>query len=166
MKFDVGLLNSGVDADRKLRLVRRGGWLHPSFPDELRRELAVLIATPGLSDTWLIHNLGAHNQQFYKARLALPDTNELRDEVAQNWMSISRPDAVALANMRPGKQSPIPLVSQFRILDDIKSGDTIRSLAKEYWTSEHTIRLIGKHCLSRRRAWERPLPRGFELLIA
>lgn len=165
VKWDVGLLGTSASCQLRLGWIRRGHWLHPHFPEDIRHELSVLLATPGFSDTWLIHNLRTNNDQFYKARRLLANFHDLSKEVEENWLSISRDDAVQLSIMRPAKRSPIPLVSQLRIIDDLKAGRTQTSLAREFWTSVGTVHQLGSGRLLKQRRWRKPLPPGFSLLV-
>ena len=118
---------------------------------------------PGFTDGYHIRNLKMGRALVKRARQFFPGYDELSDKVAENWLSITREDAIKLAHMRKGAQScPIPLVSQLVILDDIKAGRSQLATARTFGCTPRAIYTI----LHRGIQWGLPLPSGFELLVA
>lgn len=86
---------------------------------------------------------------------------DLKAEVAENWLSATREDAIRLSNMRPSK-GDLPLLSQLQIMNDLKAGHSATYLAAEYGTNTRKVGKLSKGIILLRQ----PLPPGFTLLTS
>jgi hypothetical protein len=144
MKWHCGILDDHdpYNPSRTWDWVTRGGWSKPGFPEDVRREIAIFLATPGFSDEYLCKNLRTNTTALLKHKAALPGYDELWREVGDNWMSVTHEDAVRLCRLRVGKSGAIPLVCQFHMLRDLKADRTKASIAREYGVSQFRLRVL------------------------
>lgn len=161
MKWHCGVLDEEPWTNPTMRWISRGGWTNPTFPEEVRLELAIWLATPGFSDPYHIHNLRTSQKTLVNYRPKLPGYADLRKEVGENWLSVTHEDAVKLCRLRKGK-GDIPAVSQFHMLTDLKSS-SYREVAREYGITHEWLFVIKKHGI---RFGRRQIPEGFDLLAA
>lgn len=135
MKWHCGLLDEHPYENPTYRWVTRGGFFRPEFPEAIRHELAILLAMPGFPRAFFASYLRLSDRHIDRVRKKLPGYEELRNEVAENWLSVTREDAIKLCHMRLDPRSAVPLVVQLQILDDIKAGIPQAHLAREYGIS-------------------------------
>ena len=161
MKYHLGLLDADPTQNRTYQWVRRRGWFGPGFPDDVREELGIWFAMPGFTDAYHIRNLNMSARLLYKCQDQLPGYDHYAKQVAENWLSVTREDAVKLCRMRQGTRAcPIPLISQLKILDDIKAGMTQAQISRDFGCTPRAIYTIRHKGLQ----WAGSLPEGFELL--
>lgn len=142
--------------------MRRGGWFEPDFPPDVFHDIAVWLRTPGLGFNFHRVNFKISAPTLVDRMKRMPSFEDLRDDVAENWLSVTREDAIKLIHMRVGPlRSQIPLLSQLKILDDLKAGLSQARIAREYGIGPRTVSRIA-HNGAR---WSSPLPSGFELLL-
>ncbi|QVM85252.1 hypothetical protein [Novosphingobium decolorationis] len=162
MLYHAGLLDPDGSQSRCREWIARRGWNTPEFPDDVREDLAIWLAMPGFHIQYHVRNLRSSWSTIVAARRYLADFENLADMVTANWMSATRDDAIRLSKLRPGGQSsPIPLLCQLKILDDLKVGHTKASLARTYACSSRSIWTIQNQGLQ----WTGELPLGFRLLV-
>jgi len=92
---------------------RAGNWIartHSahSLPDDVKEELAVLLATPGFSIAYLSRHLGVGKQWLLTA-IDILDPDSHSEQALENWNSITREDALILAHDRLPHED-IPLI--------------------------------------------------------
>ena len=155
MKYHCGLLDARPDQSRTLKWIHTPAWGHR--PPEIEHELKVWLAMPGFTIGYHAHVLGHSKWTIAKH---IGGFEEMRDDVVENWLSITREDCVALANLRPG-EGAMPLVCQMRALQDLKTMKPSR-VARDYRTHIQSLWVWRKRGLSTRG----PVPAGFELLIS
>jgi hypothetical protein len=159
MKYHCGLLSERPEKDATLQWVRKGWWDLPGHPPEIEFERRVWLAMPGFSASFHAHTLGVSIEQV--TRHLGRDYDELRDAVAENWLSCTRDDAVKLSQLRPPK-GELPLLCQLQIMRDLKAGLGPTEIAQLYLTNTSKVCELGRGTVRVRR----PLPSGFELLTA
>lgn len=140
----------------------RRGWTQCYFPADVRHEIAIWLATPGIEAAWHVHNLRIHHATLKKYQAQLPGFEDLREEVAENWLSATRDDCINLARMRPGKTSGVPLLAQLSMLGDLKKGMRPCDIASEYGVTSRWLYDLTRFGVRVRDE----LPSGFELLAA
>lgn len=155
MKYHCGLLDARPDQSRTLKWIRTPAWGHR--PPEIEHELKVWLAMPGFSIAYHAHVLG-HSKLIVARHMG--GFEEMRDDVVENWLSITREDCLALARLRPN-QGSMPLVCQLRALQDLKTLGAV-VVARDYRTTLQTLRMWRTRGLATRG----PVPAGFELLIS
>lgn len=162
MKWHVGLLSPDPLQHPSYQWMRRGNWFSPGFPPEVLRDIVTWLSMPGFSFNYHMRNLRLSAPTLQKRMRLLPPFEEVRNDVAENWLSVTREDAIKLCHMRVGKhRSPVPLICQMRIMDDLKAGMTIVQAARDYHLTPPTVSRLA-HKGPR---WEFKLPPGFELLL-
>jgi hypothetical protein len=163
MRWHCGILDDRdpYEPHPTLDWIRHSKWSNPAFPADIKHELAILLATPGFSTSYLCHNLRISEPLLTKGRRLLPQYEELWREVGENWKSITRDEAVKLCHLRPGTGN-IPLVCQMAMITDLKSDRSIADIGREYGVTAVTITGLRDRGF---RPGVRPLPRGFEMLL-
>jgi hypothetical protein len=157
MKWHCGLLSERPDQDRTLQWIKRGGW-GTGLPADVERELKIWLAMPGFTIKYHAHVFRLDRSTI--APFVGRGFEELKQEVAENWLSVTRDDAVKLSQIRPPK-GDVPLISQLAIADDVKRGVKKADIQRAYKVSGFTVTSIAKGHLRVRS----PLPSGFELLV-
>jgi hypothetical protein len=161
MKYHVGLLSERPHQNRSYRWMRRGGWHKPDFPADVYLDLAVWLAMPGFDTNYHIHNLGISEPVFRPLRAKMPTYEDVKDQVIENWMSTTREDCIKLTKMRKTKWSPVPLICQLAMLDEVKRGTSRYAVAKMFGVSDPTVReLVEQGAVARYAA----LPAEFAML--
>lgn len=84
---------------------------------------------------------------------------EMQDEVAQNWMSVTSDDCARLARMRPGDGN-IPLICQIQAVQDLKSM-RVTDVASAYRTTQQSLYRWRHSGFT----FQGPLPSGFDTLV-
>lgn len=158
MLYHCGLLSERPEKDATLQWVRRGAWDLPGHPPAIEFERRVWLAMPGFSINFHVHTLRV-GETLVERHIGR-DYEELKEAVAENWLSCTRVDAIKLANMRPSK-GELPLLVQLQIMRDLKAGIGPTALATIYATNIGTVGDLGRGRVKSRR----PLPSGFELLL-
>lgn len=162
MKWHSGLLAPDPSKHRSYQWMRRGGWFNPDFPADVFHDIAVWLRTPGLGFNFHRVNFKISSATLADRMKRMPSFEELRNDVAENWLSVTREDAIKLIHMRVGPyRSQIPLLSQLKILDDIKAGLSQARIARDFGISPTTVSTIALKGAK----WGSPLPAGFELLL-
>jgi hypothetical protein len=113
---------------------------------------------PGFSINFHAHTLGLSRPTV--SRFVGRDYHELRDAVAENWLSCTRDDAVKLSQMRPGTGN-IPVLSQLAILDDLKRGLGPTEIGEAYRVHPGTVSVLGRGTIKAGLSF---MPEGFELI--
>jgi hypothetical protein len=128
MKWSCGLLDGDDD---KLRYLRHHDWNDLDGP--LADELEIWLAMPGFSMAFHEHTLGKMRRtKGWRLRYGLHD--KWKDEVAENWSSATREDAIALARMRP-RGGSVPLLTQVSMLRNLERGWRQSDVARTYRVS-------------------------------
>lgn len=155
MIYHCGLLDERPHKSRTLQWIKRGAW-GAGLPADVERELRIWLATPGFSASYHAHvfNLSIRLVTEWVG----VGFEEYRDEIAKNWLSATREDCVKLSQLRPPK-GDVPLLVQFRIMDDMKAGRRVTALKKEYQINHRFFQILRKGQPRVRQ----PLPRGFEM---
>ena len=157
MLWHCGLLSERPEKDATLAWVRRGGWDLPGHPPEIERDRLVWLNMPGFPVSY--HEQTLNMDRRYLKRFIGADYERVKDDVAKNWLSCTREDAVKLSHLRSGT-GHMPVICQLKIIDDLKRGMSPSRLAAEYRVHPQTISNLGKGRISTR-AW---VPKGFELI--
>lgn len=157
MLYHCGLLDERPERNRTYQWVRRGGWDLPGTPADIEHERRVWLSMPGFSISFHAHTLGVDYETVQ--RHVGRDYDLVREDVAANWLSITREDAVKLSQMRPGT-GHVPIISQLAIIDDLKRGVAVSTLAADYRVHRTTITSLRKGRV-RSTGW---VPNGFQLI--
>lgn len=163
MKYHCGWLDDDPMQNRSYAWMMRGRWGHPQFPADVRREIAAFVHMPGFQDAFFHKRLKTNSDQFNVLRDQLPSFEDAYEDVCENWLSVTRDDAIKLCHLRGGKAAGVPVIVQLQVMKDLASGHSYRKTAAIYGITEHTIRNIRKRGISVTKM-ARPLPPGFELL--
>jgi len=155
MKWHCGLLSEQPAADRTLNWIKRGHWVG-GLPADVERELTIWMAMPGFSLAFHSHTLQVSRQLVYPW---MGGYDQLKAEVAENWLSATRDDCVRLAQLRPSK-GELPVISQLQIMNDLKAGAKVVEIIRDYRTNHQTVAELRRGAIKSRR----PLPSGFALL--
>lgn len=155
MLYHCGLLDERPEKSPTLEWIKRPR-MWGRLPPEIERELRIFLAMPGFTSAYL-------QRVFYKSYGYIARNGsryeDWRHEVAENWLSATREDCMKLCRLRGG-QGNVPVISQLRAIQDLKSGISLLRVSEEYEVSvmtladwrDHGVRFNGK------------LPSGFSLL--
>lgn len=138
MRWHVGCLDPDPPSHRSYQWMRRRGWFKPSFPADVFEEIAIFSAMPGMCQAWLHHNWKMARHDLLKYRAMLPQYEDLKDKVIENWLSTTRDDAVKISRMRHRFTTP-PLICQINMLDDYKRGMSFMQMSRDYKWPNTTI---------------------------
>lgn len=155
MKWHCGLLSDDPSKDRTLQWIKRGYW--HTLPEDVQHELHIWMAMPGFTANYHAHAFGVDKR--YVAKF-VGGYDDLRKEVGENWLSATRDDCVRLCQLRG--RGDIPVVSQIRMIDDLKAGRKQVDVTRDYGVSRSTTRGFSKGVIS----FSGELPSGFALLGA
>ena len=161
MKWHCGILGSDEIRPNVAGCHAKCQWTRAELPDDHRRELAIWLAMPGFSTSYHAHNLGMSWNTVRRYQSLSPGYDQLQAEVAENWLSVTREDAVQLCRRRPDK-GDIPVICQLKMLDELKAGRSLSAVAREFGVSREWLvrmRASGIRCNRLR------LPKGFEMLL-
>lgn len=158
MKYHCGILNVRPEESWTLNRFRVKHW--PYLPEQHRRQLHILLATPGFTTLYFCHVFQRSFLAVSRYRAQYARFEDYEEEAVENWMSVTREDAIRLSLMRPPR-GDMPLVSQIRALEDLKFMSQT-DVAKLYGIGRSKLfRLTRKGPICRQ-----PLPSGFEWLVA
>jgi len=158
LKYHCGLLNVRPEESWTLNRYRTKSWVH--LPEVHKRPLQILLATPGFSSCYFCHVFQRSYPTVQRFRAEHARFEDFQEEAVENWMSISREDAIRLAHLRP-RRGDLPLVSQLRALEDLKFM-TQQKAAETYGVRRNAIVKLKR----RGPICRQPLPSGFEWLVA
>lgn len=159
MKWHCGLLDKRPEQSRTLEYIKRGFW-ELNMPEDVERELRIWMSMPGFSQSFHMHTLGVGC--LLLRRWMMRDYDQFKAEVAENWLSVTRDDAVRLSQMRPGKVGgDVPLICKLQMMTDLKAGARNADIEKEYRVSGGITSELVRGIVKSRA----PLPSGFELLV-
>jgi hypothetical protein len=152
MKYHCGLLDERPDKSKMFQWITRWNW--DSLPDDVATELKIWLAMPGFTTGFHVATLGRHVRTIEAYRPAMADFSK---EVAENWLSATREDCIRISQMRPGK-GPIPIISQVRILEDLKMGRTQMQVVKDFRTSRGQIHKLLTQGITSQAGWPSGVP--------
>ena len=136
MNYSAGVL---TPRSTTLEWVKRCSW--PCLPDKIKHDLDVALMTPGFTHRWWARVTGKHRNtvQLYRAGLS-PD---LIPEAIENYNSITRDDAIALAQF-PGVK---PIRSKVQLVEDIRNGMSWAEAQRTYKCTEMPVANILRYPL-------------------
>jgi hypothetical protein len=161
VKWHCGILGDPTVPRPTWRLDGIFGWRNEGAVGVRQHELAVWLAMPGFSTNYHASNLKLAWNTVRKYQQLLRGFDELSADVAANWLSVTRDDAVQLCRRRPEK-GDVPIICQLRMLDDLKAGRRHATVAREYGVRREWLSRVQQKGL---RAARCRLPAGFELLV-
>lgn len=135
MQWHVGTLDDDPFASRSFQWMKRGHWFGERFPADVLTDITVFLRTPGLDTSWIAKNFQMQWEKAAALRNAIAPFETVRAEVIENWLSVTREDAIRFVELRPKKRSTPPLVSQLKMIDDVKAGMSLRRVASDYGVS-------------------------------
>lgn len=145
MKYDVGLLADKPHDHRSHKWMKKGDWHNPNFPADVRTEIAVWLAMPGFDYGYHRRSFGMTDRTFRKMKNILPQYEELKPLVIENWLSATRQDCIRICHNRTGVASSIPLLSQLAILDEVKRGVRKEDVARLFRVTGEKVHQIIRH---------------------
>lgn len=137
MNHHIGVLTRGHSPLRE----RVKGCEWPSLPPEIKHTLDVALMTPGFTSVWWARALSRDEKWLARYRKAL--SHDLIPDAIENYNSITREDAIALAQF-PGHK---PVRSTIQMVEDIRAGMGWSEARKTYKCSEQQVANMLKYPL-------------------
>lgn len=161
MIYHCGLLDEEPKQSRTLKWIRTArSWNR--LPPDVRHELNVFLSMPGFPVPYMVEVFGVSHMCVRRWQTKEAHYDVYQDEVARNWMSTTREDAMALARLRRPGRAFMPLICQVQILQDLKFRKLV-DVSRDYQVTQQQIMNWRRTGLTIGSA---KLPAGFDWLVS